>query len=75
MARKESATTQICPICGRTIDTTNAQPLARLACPKSSEKMRVERMFDHFMLLETIGIGGMSTVYKARDTCWIETWP
>jgi len=57
-----------------TIDTKNAEPLARLACPKCGEKMRVERMFDHFMLLETIGIGGMDTVYKATP-CWIETWP
>jgi serine/threonine protein kinase len=65
MASEHAA--QACPSCGTTVDTTAAEPLARIACPACGKKIRVERAFDHFVLVETLGVGGMGTVYKARD--------
>src|SRR5437660_12242890 len=64
----EPAMTQACPDCGTAIDTTDAEPLAQIACPNCGEEIRVERTFDHFNVVETVGVGGMGTVYKARDT-------
>ena len=50
------------------MDTTDVDPLMRIPCPKCGEKVRVERAFNNFVLVETLGIGGMGTVYEAvRD--------
>jgi len=68
MAIEESAMTQACPACGTAIDTTGAEPLAQIACPNCGETTRVDRTFDHFVVVEMVGVGGMGTVYKARDT-------
>ncbi len=59
---------QTCPACGAAVETSDAEPLAWVACPTCGEQIRVERTFDHFVVVETLGVGGMATVYKARDT-------
>ncbi|MEA2484651.1 MAG: eukaryotic-like serine/threonine-protein kinase [Thermoleophilaceae bacterium] len=67
-AESRASTLQACPACGASVDTSAAEPLAKVECPNCGEKVRAERMFDNFLIVETVGIGGMGTVYKARDT-------
>ncbi len=67
-AEQPASASQLCPRCGAKIDTSAAEPLARIECPQCGEKFRVERSFNNFVIEETLGVGGMGTVYKARDT-------
>ncbi len=64
----DDAPPQVCPACGTLVDTSAAEPLATVVCPKCGEKLRAQKSFDHFLLVETLGVGGMGSVYKARDT-------
>ena len=65
---KTEAPPQACPSCGTAVSVAEAEPLARVACPNCGERFRVASVFDYFELVETVGVGGMGSVYKARDT-------
>src|SRR5438552_16072370 len=60
--------TPTCWICGAVLDAGGYEPLVRVVCRNCGQKNLLQRTFDHFVPVETLGAGGMGTAYKARDT-------
>ncbi|SRR6266481_6053045 len=60
--------TPTCWVCGAVLDAGGYEPLVRVVCRNCGQENLLQRTFDHFVPLETLGVGGMATVYKARDT-------
>lgn len=57
-----------CPVCAQLVDVSDQEPFDKIGCPHCGDAIRVRTVFDHFHLIEQIGQGGMSRVFRARDS-------
>jgi hypothetical protein len=68
MPRPSDSLLQECSTCGALLDVSGEEPFALMHCPTCGAAIRVRRRFDHFVIQEELGAGGMGTVYRALDT-------
>jgi hypothetical protein len=57
-----------CPECGAKSDVTEHEPFTKVSCPSCRAQFHARRNFNHFLLEAQCGVGGMSRVFRARDT-------
>lgn len=57
----------VCGQCQQRVDATDNEPFALVECPGCGQPLRVRAAFHHYEILEQIGTGGMSRVFRARD--------
>jgi predicted RNA-binding Zn-ribbon protein involved in translation (DUF1610 family) len=56
-----------CAACGAALDVSWAEPFSQQACPACGTMALVRAQFDHFTILQEVGVGGMSRVFEAED--------
>ncbi|MFT3991154.1 MAG: serine/threonine-protein kinase [Luteolibacter sp.] len=56
-----------CHACGNAMDVSQVGPFSNVGCPVCGEHNRVKREFGPYFLERRHSIGGMSTVFVARD--------
>lgn len=57
-----------CAGCGAILDVTTFGPFESALCPHCDTKTKVKRTFGHFILEEKQALGGMSVIFRGRDT-------
>lgn len=56
-----------CPECERDIDVSSLPPFAKIECPHCSSMVRVRTTMGQYQIVQLLGEGGMSQVFKAVD--------
>jgi len=61
------------PGCGTAVDTPT-RTTGPSGCPRCGEKMRVERTFDHFVLLDTLALVEWGRFIRRVTRSWTVWW-
>ncbi len=56
-----------CHACGKVMSVAAAPPFGQVECPSCKATVRVKTEFGHYTLVRRHAVGGMSTVFTARD--------